>query len=138
RCGSPWVSSGYRTGRRGPGTSPSSVAYRPVHELSDQIGVTAVASGLFDHVHDYPPHADLASRRRHGVVQGAGGGDLAGYVAFLPVEADEAVGGVVRIETEVGVGVVVGPREGHLAARPHRLEPVPLDVGEVLDQPAQA
>ena len=62
------------------------------------------------------------------------GHNLTGSGAFGLIEGDQRFDGVVGVEAEVGIGVLVGPRIFELQAPVRRPEPMSLDISKVLDQ----
>ena len=73
--------------------------------------MAGVAGRLFDHVNQDPPERDHAppAGGNDMIEIGVGRHNFAGSGALVCIERDQRLDGVVVIEAEVGVGILVGP-----------------------------
>ena len=118
----------------------------PVDGLTDDVGMAGVPGRLGDEVEQDPPHRPClhvggeprgvpGHRDRLAEIGDRGHGRL-GVVGRLPVTGDDAVEGLVRAEAEplapIGAGI-----ERRLTVQ-DGVDPVPLHLFDVLDEPAHA
>ena len=112
---------------------------RAVERLADDVGVTGMARGLFDHVEQHVSHVAVDQvRTRAGTVQVHRGCDRSRLCDLLPVVRDPVIHGVGLVDDQVGVsglGRDGGPTVGELASGHHDLEPASLPGRGMLHQP---